>query len=168
MPRLKKRRSLPLRRKREGRTDYRKRLQLLVSRKPRLVVRKSLKNVGMQLVEYGEKGDKIMVHASTKELEQKFGWVGARRNTPAAYLTGYLVGLKAKQKKILAAVADLGLQRAVNGAIIFAAVKGVNDAGVAVPLGKEMCPSDDRISGKHLKNVKFAEVKQKIEAAFKK
>jgi large subunit ribosomal protein L18 len=34
---------MPFRRRREGKTNYTKRLKLLLSRKPRLVVRKSLK-----------------------------------------------------------------------------------------------------------------------------
>ena len=48
------------RRRREGKTDYRKRLRLLRSRKIRMVVRKSLKNTQVQLVEYKE-GDLIQV-----------------------------------------------------------------------------------------------------------
>ena len=42
------------RRRREGKTDYRKRLRLLRSGKVRMVVRKSLKNTQIQLIEYKE------------------------------------------------------------------------------------------------------------------
>ena len=52
---------VPFRRRREGKTDYRKRLKLLLSRKPRLVVRKSLNNIIAQIVEYDEKGDRVVV-----------------------------------------------------------------------------------------------------------
>jgi large subunit ribosomal protein L18 len=47
------------RRQREGRTNYRKRLKLLRSGKVRAVVRKSIKNTQIQLIEYKEKGDII-------------------------------------------------------------------------------------------------------------
>ena len=48
---LNKRSSMPYRRKRAGRTDYRKRLTLLSSREVRLVVRLSERNALAQLVE---------------------------------------------------------------------------------------------------------------------
>jgi len=47
-------------RKIHGRTDYRKRLSLVKSRLPRLVVRKSLKNTLAQIIEFHENGDKII------------------------------------------------------------------------------------------------------------
>ena len=43
---------VPFKRKREGKTDYKKRLKLLSSSKPRLVIRKSLKNMTVQIIEY--------------------------------------------------------------------------------------------------------------------
>ena len=62
-----------LRRKRQKRTDYRARKLLILSNKPRLVVRKSLKNISAQIVLYNPQGDKIVAAASTKELK-KLGW----------------------------------------------------------------------------------------------
>mgnify|MGYP001571342791 CR=1 FL=1 len=106
-----KRFGLPLKRKRQGRTDYRARLALLKSRKPRFVVRRSLKNVLVQIIEYAPDGDKVLLTVSSKELQTEFGWDIARRNTPAAYLTGMLAGVKAKEKKLKAAILDLGLQK---------------------------------------------------------
>ena len=41
-------------RKRLGITDYKKRLSLLLSNKPRLVIRKSLKHINVQIIEYKE------------------------------------------------------------------------------------------------------------------
>jgi len=40
-------------RKREGKTDYNKRIKLLASNMPRLVIRKSLKNITAQIVVTG-------------------------------------------------------------------------------------------------------------------
>jgi len=59
------------RRRREGKTDYRKRLRLLKSRKTRIVVRNSLKNICVQFVGYDEVGDKILASAISKELIKK-------------------------------------------------------------------------------------------------
>lgn len=159
-----KRFGLPLKRKRQSKTDYRARLELLKSRKLRFVVRRSLKNVLVQIVEYVPDGDKIIVTASSKELQKHFGWDIARRNTPAAYLTGLLAGVKAKEKKVKEAILDMGVQKVMKGSLIFAAVKGANDAGFTVPCGKEAIPAEDRIVGKHIKfkNASFDKVKEAI------
>jgi len=57
--------SVKPRRRREGKTDYRKRLKLLRSRKVRMVVRKSIKNTQIQFVEYKEGGDNILVRGGS-------------------------------------------------------------------------------------------------------
>ncbi len=152
----------PLKRKSELRTDYALRLRLLKSKKPRLVVRKSLKNVLVQIVEYRPDGDKIIASAYTKELQKHYGWSHARRNIPAAYLTGYLLGLKAAQKKIKEAIADFGSQKVVARSLLFAVVKGAHDAGLQIPCDPESLPSEDRIKGKHIKNAPFDHVLQSI------
>ncbi|HLC72065.1 MAG TPA: 50S ribosomal protein L18 [Candidatus Nanoarchaeia archaeon] len=159
-----KRFGLPLKRKRQGRTDYRARLALLKSRKPRFVVRRSLKNVLVQIIEYAPDGDKVLLTVSSKELQKDFGWDIARRNTPAAYLTGMLAGVKAKEKKLKDAILDLGLQKITKGSLIFAVVKGANDAGFTVPFNPETMPSEERIAGKHIKFKKasFDKVKEAI------
>ena len=55
-------------RKRKGKTDYRKRLELLKAKKPRLVVRKSPSNVIVQVIKFKEKGDETIASACSKEL----------------------------------------------------------------------------------------------------
>ena len=134
------------RRKKQGKTDYKKRLRLLLSGKPRLVVRKSLKNIWMQVVEYTPGGDKITVTAHSKELK-KLGWNIGCSNLPSAYLTGLLLGKKAAEKKIGGCVLDIGLYPSIKGNRIYAAVKGAIDAGLKVPCSKEVFPSDERIKG---------------------
>lgn len=142
--------AVKFRRRREGKTDYRKRLALLKSGKTRLVVRPTGKQVIAQLIEYHEKGDRIIAAAQSKELTA-MGWKGAVSNTTAAYLTGYLVAVKS-QGKVKEAVLDIGLQTAVPGGLVFAAMKGAIDAGVHIPAGKDIVPQEDRIKGKHLKH----------------
>ena len=92
---------------------------MITSRMPRLVIRKSLRNIAVQLIEYQPGGDHILVSTTTKELQKAYGWKHARRNTPAAYLTGYLLGKKAQKKNITKAVCDIGLQSITKGSVLF-------------------------------------------------
>ena len=159
---------LDFRRRREGKTNYKKRLALLKSEKIRLVIRKSLKHIIIQLVEYNEKGDKILVGANSKELE-KLGWKAEGSNLPAAYLTGYLMGKKAAKKNIKEAILDTGLASCIKGCKIYAALKGAVDAGLKMPYSKDVLPSDEKIKGKHIAdyaNKLLKEDKQKYDKIF--
>ena len=150
-------------RRREKKTNYRKRLALIKSEKIRLVIRKSLSNISVQFIDYKPNGDSTIASATSTELK-KLGW-DRTGNLPAAYLTGLLAGKKAKNKKIEEAILDLGLQTSTKGSRIYAALKGVLDAGVKVPHSKEILPSEDRIKGKHISEEivkKFEDIKKKI------
>ncbi|OPY31452.1 MAG: 50S ribosomal protein L18P [Methanomassiliicoccales archaeon PtaU1.Bin124] len=140
---------VPFRRRREGRTDYRQRARLLRARVPRAVVRISLRNVNIQIIEFDLKGDKVLVTAHSRELAEK-GWDKATGNLPAAYLTGYLAGIRAKEKGITNAVLDIGLKVPSKGSGVFAALKGMVDAGLEIPHGEEVIPTNDRLMGKHI------------------
>ncbi len=140
---------VPFRRRREGVTNYYKRRKLLLSGKPCLVVRITNRYVIAQVVEAKPQGDVTVASAHSGEL-LKFGWKGGTKNTPAAYLVGLLVGLRALQKGVREAVLDIGLRRATRGARVFAAAKGAVDAGLRVPLGEEVVPDDGRIAGEHI------------------
>ena len=136
------------RRRREQRTDYKQRLSLLKSGKPRLVIRASGNSVACQIISHDPKGDKTLASANSFELK-KHGWKGHTGNIPAAYLTGYLCGHKAKGKA-KEAILDMGLQTSSKGSRIYAALKGVIDAGLSIPHSEEILPSEDRIKGKHV------------------
>lgn len=138
-------------RKKEGKTDYRNRIAALKSGKVRLVVRKSLKNIYAQIIQYQPDGDKILFSANSNELK-KYGWNLSRKNTPAAYLTGILIGHKAKQKGIKEAILDIGFKRAIKGCVLFALLKGAIDSGLNIPHSKEVFPSEERIKGKHIQD----------------
>ena len=64
-------------------------------------------------------------------------------------------------------VLDLGLQRSVKGSRIYAALKGVVDAGININCNKKVFPNEERIKGLHTKRKdiekKFEEIKNKIE-----
>lgn len=158
---------MPYRRKQEGKTDYRQRMLFLKSGKLRFVVRKSLQNVYLQLIAYEADGDKVVLTASTRELQKEYGWTGARRNIPAAYLAGYLLAKKAKKMNIKEATPDIGMQKAIKGSILFATVKGAVDGGLHVSHNAAVFPSEDRIHGKHLKTCPLKQVKENIEGKMK-
>jgi len=137
------------RRRREGRTDYHARHKLVVSVRPRMVVRKTNKHVICQLVTAHMDGDRTHVSANSADL-RKYGYEGALSNTPAAYLTGMLFAVRALNAGKDAAILDIGLNRASKGARVFAALKGAVEAGLDIPHSEEILPSDERCTGEHI------------------
>lgn len=140
---------VPHRRRREQKTDYKKRLKLLKSGTPRLVVRKSNANIVCQIVEYHPEGDRTLITASSRELPKIAGWKGNTGNIPSAYLTGLLCGTRARGK-VKEAVLDFGLTRSTKGNRTYAALKGVVDGGLSVPHSEEILPDEERIKGSHI------------------
>lgn len=157
------------RRRRGGKTDYRKRLDLLKSGKHCLVIRPSNKHISLQVVDYKEDGDSIIASSHSSELK-KFGWKHNFGNLPAAYLTGFLGGSRCKEKKIKECILDIGLRPSVRGSRIYSALKGVIDAGIKVPVSEEVFPPEERIKGRHISEYKkikdmgkeFEVIKKKI------
>jgi large subunit ribosomal protein L18 len=135
------------RRRRQKKTDYASRRKLAVSDYPRFVVRISNKNIIVQIVKSEIEGDYILSQTSSNELAG-FGWMANKKNTPTAYLLGFLAGRKAQLVGIQKAVLDLGLKRATKGAKVFAVVKGANDSGLNIPVDSDIIPSPEKISGK--------------------
>lgn len=161
------------RRIRKGRTDYRARKQMLISRKPRLVVRKSLNHTNMQLILPAKEGDVTLASSNTAELK-KYGYTGGTGNIPSAYLAGLLLGYRAKKMGHAEAILDIGLYQTTKGGIIFAAMKGAINAGLEIPHDPAIFPSDDRIAGKHIDKFRktniseqLETVKQKIQGEFR-
>ena len=147
---------VPRRRRREGKTNYYKRYKMVRSKRIRVVVRKTNKYIWVQFVYPTPVGDYTLAAAHSRELVKYFGWKGGTKNTPAAYLTGLLAGLRAKKLGIEYAVPDIGLHRPTRGAKVFAALKGVVDAGIKVPLDESIVPSDERMRGEVI--AKYAEM----------
>jgi len=156
---------VPFRRKREGKTNYNRRKKLLLAGKPRLVIRKSLKGIWLQVVEYSPEGDKILVSAHSNELK-KLGWSLSTSNIPSSYLTGLLLGKKAPEKKVGKCILDIGVYPSIKGNRVYAALKGAVDGGIDIPFSEEIMPAEDRVKGKHTKagdaEKQFEAVKQKI------
>ena len=155
------------RRRREGKTDYRRRQKLLRSAMPRAVVRKTLNQTLVQIVEADAAGDRVLASAGSLDLKEH-GWAVGTGNVPAAYLTGYLAGKRAVARGVKGAVLDIGLQEPTRGGRVFAALQGLVDAGVDVPHSKEILPDKKRIRGEHIGEAvvkSFDAVKAKLEAA---
>ena len=125
-----------VRRRREGKTDYQARKAMVVSGRPRLVARPSLSNAQAQIIVAKQIGDMTLAAASSRELVKKYGWKAPTGSIPAAYLTGLLCGLKAKQAGINEAILDIGMVIPTKGQRVFAILHGVLDAGVEVPHGE--------------------------------
>lgn len=142
---------VPFRREREGRTDYRYRIDLLRSGKPRLIARISLRHIRAQVATPASEGDKIFASAYSKELSN-FGWKGYTANTSAAYLVGLLCGYRAKQEGIGEGILDINRHVSSPEAKVFAVLKGALEAGLMVPHDEDVLPSDARCRGEHISN----------------
>lgn len=150
MSREESRRSIPYRRKREGKTDYRYRAKLLQSREARLVARISLDHVRAQVAIPTSDGDQILASAFSKELS-KWDWKGNTANTPAAYLVGLVCGHRAtKEADVDSCVLDIDRYVPSPQAKVFSVLKGALDGGLDIPHGEGVLPSEERCRGEHI------------------
>lgn len=156
---------VPFRRRREGKTDFRARLALIKSGKPRAVVRRSLSGTTVQIVEFSDVGDKVIAQANYKDLK-KLGWDHSLKDITASYLVGLLAGVRARKEDAEEAVLDIGLHEPTKGNRVFATLKGLLDAGMDIPHGEDIFPGEERISsgGKEVDGFEkaFEEMKNKI------
>jgi large subunit ribosomal protein L18 len=140
---------VPMRRRREVRTDYGQRLRLLKSGKPRLVARVSNRHVRAQLVTPGPDGDQTHAAATSADLAE-YGWEAPTGNLPSAYLTGLLAGGRALAAGVEEAVLDIGLNTATPGNKVFAVQEGAIDAGVEIPHNEAVLADWSRNRGEHI------------------
>merc|ERR1719238_74441 len=165
-----KRYQVKFRRRREGKTDYQARKRLVAqdknkynSKRYRLVVRFTNKDIIAQIVFSEIVGDKVMCAAYAHELP-RFGLKVGLTNYAASYCVGLLLARRHLTKLGMAdlyqgkdtvdgedynvfeeqerddearnpfkAVLDVGLARTTTGARIFAVMKGACDGGLDVP-----------------------------------
>jgi large subunit ribosomal protein L18 len=160
--------NVPFRRKREQKTDYNKRLKFLKSEQKRFIVRVSNTLVRAQIIDYKIDGDLTLLSVTSKSL-RKYDWKFSLKSTPAIYLTGFLIGTLLKEKNINKVIFDTGVKNYKSRSKIYAALKGIVDAGIECPHDPKAFPDADRIEGKHIDDFKknninknFLEVKEKI------
>jgi large subunit ribosomal protein L18 len=159
------------RRRKEGRTDYAKRLKLLKGESPRIIFRKTNRYIIAQYVTSREAQDKIEIGITSKDLK-KFGWPeefeGSLKSIPAAYLTGLLIGKEIINKKLKTPIVDFGMIRVISKNRAFAFLKGIADAGVEIKCDEEQFPEQERLEGANMRedfSKTFNEIKSKIEKA---
>jgi large subunit ribosomal protein L18 len=139
------------RRRRENKTDYKLRLNLLKSGTPRIVIRRTNKYFVAQIVESDEAQDKIIAGVNSKDL-LKNGWdakmAGSLKSIPAGYLTGLLLAKKVGKGSF---IMDLGMARTLPKSRVFAVIKGLIDGGLDIPANKKSFPTEERLGGEHMK-----------------
>ena len=138
---------------------------MLMSKRDFISINVTNENTQVQILKPGISGDKVIASAHSRFLI-KDGWKGSRKNIPAAYLTGYLAGKKAKSKGVDNAIIYSGTRKYTQR--MAAVVKGVVDAGLKVPSDEETFPPEERINGEHLKiKNDIINVKSKIDTEVK-
>ena len=134
------------RRKRSGSTHYRKRLLLLLSGKPRIVVRCTGQRILGQFITFTPRGDCVEAGVDSFSL-RKFGWNSSCKNIPAAYLTGLWLGKKMAGRE---AILDVGFRTPLKGGRVFAFLQGALEGGLRIPHQPDKFPSPERIQGQHI------------------
>jgi large subunit ribosomal protein L18 len=137
------------RRRREGKTNYHRRKVVVASRRPFITVFVSNRNISAQLHAPNKAGDVVLAQANSREL-LAYGWLASRKSTPAAYLVGYLLGLRAVKAGVSGAVLYTGVKPFVRGSRIAAVVAGARDAGLEVPASDDVLPDASRLRGEHV------------------
>lgn len=149
-------RRIPFKRRRKKLTNYKKRLKLIKSGKPRFVVRISNMYVNCQIIKYQPDGDVTITAFNSKKLSN-YGFKGGK-NLQSAYLTGYVTGLKALKQGVKETVLDSGLRTSVKNSRIYACLKGLIEAGIKAPHSDEVLPNDKLLKkeslNKHVKKIK--------------
>lgn len=154
--------TVAFKRKRERKTNYKKRIKYISSNKIRIVIRLSNKNIKIQGIKFNEDGDLILGTIISSELK-KLGWKGPINNIPSAYLIGFLFGKKFKDK-FNEGIIDIGLKSITRGAKLSAAIMGIVDSGINIPHSKEIFPVEDKICGRTLSEFlkKLKETNQEV------
>ena len=154
---------LRVRRRREGRTDYHRRLKLLRSGECRAIVRVTNRRVIVQISRYSPDGDEIIVSVDGEALVRNFSWPknASKKSIPACYLVGYAAGKIALREGINTAVLDIGLATSSPGNRRYSALNGLKDAGMEIPHNESILPSEKRLHGEHID----ASLSKKVEAS---
>jgi large subunit ribosomal protein L18 len=152
-----------LRRRREGKTHYGRRRAIILGRTSFISVCLTDKNISAQILQAHPEGDLVVTSAHSRELI-KYGWKGSRKNTPAAYLTGLLLGLRTLSKDIHKVILYVGIRPYIHRSRIAALVKGMVDAGLDVGATADTLPDKSRISGEHIASYAKALSKESGEA----
>ncbi|MBI2632022.1 50S ribosomal protein L18 [Candidatus Pacearchaeota archaeon] len=152
------------RRRLERKTDYKARLALLESGKPRLILRKTNRYMNAQIVESKNAHDKIIFGVTSADLIDK-GWPiehrGRLKSLGAGYLTGLLLGKEAKGK-VREAILDIGMNRNIPKSRLYAVLKGVIESGISIPHDPSVLPTDEMLEKNEITRPLIKKLKEKI------
>lgn len=157
---------VPKKRRREAKTDYKKRIKLLKSGLPRVVFRRTNKYLIAQYITSEEAQDKVVFGMDSRVL-LKLGWPEkakfSLKTIPAAYLMGVLMGKEIIKRKLKEPIIDFGMLRVLHKSRVYAFLKGLKDAGIGIKCKEDLFPEEKRLKGEHLKNkINIEEIKSKI------
>jgi large subunit ribosomal protein L18 len=152
-----------IKRIRQGKTNYRKRASLLISRRTFITVKVSNQNIIAQVLKPTISGDIVIASAHSREL-LKYGWKGSMNSMPACYLTGILIGKKSVAEGYKNAILYTGKSPFTSR--ISACLKGIVAAGVDVPVSESSLPKDNRINGEHI--AEYAKILKRNEELYNK
>ena len=144
------------RRRLEAKTDYKARLALLKSEKPRIVIRKTNHYIIIQIVKSEIAQDKVLTGNTSKVLLSEGlppEFSGSLKSLGAAYLTGFLVGKQALKLGINEAILDAGMNINVKNSRIYAALKGAVDAGLKIPHDEKVLPPMENIKSEKISKI---------------
>jgi large subunit ribosomal protein L18 len=150
-----------LRRNRQNRTNYRKRVAMLIGRRSFVSIAVSNQNVMAQVLKPLAIGDSVLTAVRSREL-LKYGWKGSMNSIPTCYLTGLLLGKRTMQKGINNLVLYTGKGSFTSR--VAACLKGIIDAGVTIPVSEDSVPKIDRLNGGHI--AQFAGLLKKDEKKY--
>lgn len=154
------------RRRKERKTDYKKRIKILKGNLPRIVFRKTNRYLLIQYIKSKEAQDTVIFGFDSRKLLE-YGWPkssrGGLKSLPAAYLIGYLAGTEIMKRKLEIPIVDFGMARVISKSKIHSFIKGLVDSGIKIKHKKEAFPDDSKIKGEFLKNkISFEEIKKRI------
>jgi large subunit ribosomal protein L18 len=149
------------RRRREGKTNFAKRLALVKSGKTRMVVRRSNAGIVVQFIDFDPKGDRTLLTVNGRHLAKQYQWP-SKRNVWTAYLAGLAAGKLAQKKGVTDFVFDIGMYTPSKGSILFAALKGASDAGLKTPYDPAKVPESKLANPPESIKAAFSQLKSKI------
>lgn len=150
-----------LRRNRQNRTNYRKRVAMLIGRHSFVSITVSNQNIMAQVLKPSAGGDSVVTAVRSKELLM-YGWKGSMKNIPTCYLTGLLLGIRTLEKGMNNLILYTGKGSFTSR--VAACLKGLIDAGVRIPVSEASLPKIERINGGHIGQ--YAEVLKKDEGKY--
>ena len=108
---------LRFKRRRNGETDYRRRMKMLRGGVARAVVRVTNTQTICQLVNYETTGDTTQVSIDGSTLVEKHGWPidASRKSIPASYVAGYAMAKASISAGHNEAILDIGLAASTPG-----------------------------------------------------